>query len=237
MELIFIRHGQPAWSVDGLNKVDPYLSDLGHAQARLMAERVAAEHHEKPFTELFVSPMLRARQTIAPLLELLERDELRVEWLHELKDDPSWDNAPRELVTNFYAEEQRRAPWDRWDLPTEGLAAGSGGESFRVFTQRIREGAAAFLADHGVRRVDHELPLWDIDDPTGKLGFICHGGTTAVSTAWLLGMAPVPWEWDRLQIAHASITRLVAVPTGDHYSFGLQRLSDNEHLAPDQRTS
>ncbi|MFV9673288.1 MAG: histidine phosphatase family protein, partial [Acidimicrobiia bacterium] len=33
MELIFIRHGQPAWSVEGLTQPDPFLTETGRKQA------------------------------------------------------------------------------------------------------------------------------------------------------------------------------------------------------------
>ena len=43
MELIFIRHGQPAWSVDGFTQPDPHLTPLGREQASLAAEYLSAD--------------------------------------------------------------------------------------------------------------------------------------------------------------------------------------------------
>ena len=52
----------------------------------------------------------------------------------------------------------------------------------------------------------------------------------------LLGLQPVPWEWDRFVTGHASITRLESMELGDGHTFSLTRLSDLEHLGADQRT-
>ena len=58
--------------------------------------------------------------------------------------------------------------------------------------------------------------------------------------AWLrcrmLGLEPVPWEWDRFVTHHASITRLSTMEMRDGYTFALNRLSDVEHLPRDART-
>ena len=64
MELVLIRHGEPEWVRDGLNVVNPPLTERGQMQA----ERVGAELGGEHFDEIIVSPLLRARQTAAPLL-------------------------------------------------------------------------------------------------------------------------------------------------------------------------
>jgi len=59
--IYLVRHGRAAagWDVDP----DPGLDDLGHEQARRMAERLAS----KGPLALLCSPMLRTRETAAPL--------------------------------------------------------------------------------------------------------------------------------------------------------------------------
>jgi len=66
--------------------------------------------------------------------------------------------------------------------------------------------------------------------------FIAHAGTNAVLICHLLGLQPVPWEWERFVLGHASISRVEALEVGDGYTFSLTRLSDVEHLDKDQRT-
>ncbi len=67
MEIVLIRHGEPEWVRDGLNVVDPPLTGRGLAQAERLAEALADES----FDEILVSPLVRARQTAAPLLAAL----------------------------------------------------------------------------------------------------------------------------------------------------------------------
>jgi len=65
VELILIRHGRPErvdFDPDGAN---PALTELGHAQAKLMADYLASES----ISELYVSPQQRAIDTAAPLAE------------------------------------------------------------------------------------------------------------------------------------------------------------------------
>lgn len=63
MELVLIRHARPVRVEDAGGPADPDLTDLGHRQAKAMAELMSTEH----FDALYVSPMARARQTSAPL--------------------------------------------------------------------------------------------------------------------------------------------------------------------------
>lgn len=189
-----------------------------------MADALAAE----PFDEVLVSPLVRARQTAAPLYEALGREERIGPWLEEIRD-PDWHGSPSEHVEVAYRELATRAIDERWD----GLP---GGESIRDFTDRIHRGATEFLADRGIRRLEHELPFWSIDDPGRTIGLIAHAGTNSIVICHLLGLTPTPWEWDRFVLRHASISRLEAIPVRDGYTFSLTSLSNVEHLGPDQRT-
>ncbi len=220
---MFIRHGQPEWIRDGLNVTDPPLTELGHDQARAMAAALADEH----FDQVFCSPLLRARQTAAPLFDVLGSEEQIAHWLEEIRD-PAWHGTPQEKAEAAYAELRGRPASDRWD----GL---QGGESIREFTERIRAGADEFFAGRGMVRSEHELPIWHIDEPGRKIALVAHAGTNSVTIAHLLGLPPTPWEWERFVIAHTSVSRLEALELHDGYTFSLSKLSDVEHLDAAQR--
>ena len=224
MEIVLIRHGQPEWIREGLNVVDPPLTSLGHDQAVAMAEALAGEE----FDEVLVSPLLRARQTAAPLYERLGRAETIDPWLEEIRD-PGWHGTPAEKAEQAYREMRDRPVDERWD----GLI---GGESIRDFTNRIHLGATGFLADRGVRRIDHDLPLWSIAEPGRRIALVAHAGTNSVTVGHLLGLDPTPWEWDRFVLGHASVSRLEALPVHNGFTFSLTALSNLEHVAHDQRT-
>jgi 2,3-bisphosphoglycerate-dependent phosphoglycerate mutase len=224
MELVLIRHGEPEWVRDGLSIDNPPLTERGHEQARLMAERLAAER----FDEVFVSPLVRARQTAQPLFERLGRPEVVDHWLEEIRN-PIWQGTPAEKAAQAFAEERARPAHERW----EGL---EGGEPVREFVERIRLGTRLFLAERGIERADDELPVWKVAQPDRRIALVAHAGTNTVVICHLLGLVPVPWEWDRFVLGHASVTRVEALPTGEGHVFGLTKLSDVEHLPQEVRT-
>ena len=224
MEIVLVRHGQPEWVKGGLNVVDPPLTDLGHRQAERLADALAHEH----FDEILVSPLVRARQTAAPLLDRVGREEVIAPWLEEIRD-PGWAGTPVAKAEQAYAELRRRSPHDRWRGLTDG-------ESVRSFVDRIHLGVELFLAERGVRRAEDELPVWEIDEPGKRILLVAHAGTNTVSIGHMLGLAPTPWEFDRFVLMHTSISKLESMKVGDVHSFSLVKLSDVEHLPADQRT-
>jgi probable phosphoglycerate mutase len=224
VELVLIRHAQPMWVHDGLNVTDPPLTELGRRQAEQLADRLAGEH----FDEILVSPLRRARETAAPILHRLGRDEVVAPWLEEIRD-PAWHGTPAEKAAAAYEELRRRPVERRWD----GLVDG---EPVSEFVDRIRVGAGLFLAERGVRRVEHELPVWRIAEPGARIALVAHAGTNSVTICHLLGLQPTPWEWDRFVLRHASVSVLEALPVHEAYTFSLTTLSDVAHLPDDART-
>lgn len=62
MELYLLRHGQSEYNVRRTEHLDSDLTDIGRQQAERTAERLAGE----ALTRVYVSPLRRALQTIAP---------------------------------------------------------------------------------------------------------------------------------------------------------------------------
>ncbi len=226
MELTLVRHAEPEWVRDGLAVDDPPLTARGRHQAELVAERLAAER----FDEVWISPLRRARETAAPLLDRLgaKVDECVLPWLEEIRN-PIWHGSPAEKAEAAFAADRLRPAHERW----EGLP---GGESVRDFVARIRAAAGDFLAERGITPVLEDLPVWCVDGGTRRILCIAHAGTNSIVTCHLLGLQPTPWEWDRFVLNHASVTRVEALPVGGGHTFSLTRLSDVEHLPPDLRT-
>ncbi|HAP74540.1 MAG TPA: hypothetical protein DCR14_00465 [Acidimicrobiaceae bacterium] len=225
MEIVLIRHGQPEWVRDGRNVVDPPLTTLGLMQA----QRVGEELHAEGFDHVVVSPLRRARQTAAPLLGLQRRREVVEPFLEEIRE-PDWHGSPAEMMEAAYAEERSRPAAERW------TGVRGGGEPPSEFVERVRSGAADFFSRLGMRRAEHDLPMWHLEQPDLKLAVVAHAGTNGVLLCQLLGLQPVPWEWDRFVTQHASVTRLQSMQLGDGHTFSLRRLSDVEHLPRDART-
>ena len=224
MEIVLIRHGEPEWVRDGLNVVDPPLTERGRRQA----ERVSRALQGEQFDEIVISPLRRPRLTAAPSLADRGVAEVIEPWLEEIRE-PNWHGTPAELARKAYDEERSRVASARW----EGLV---GGEASRDFVERVRAGAAEFLAARGVYRSKQTLPVWHMDESERRIAIFAHAGTNGVILCHLLGLDPVPWEWDRFFTGHASITRLVTMEMGDGHTFSLTKLSDVEHLDAVDRT-
>lgn len=227
MEIVIIRHAEPEWVKDGFSVDDPPLTTRGFEQAERLAESLAGDH----FDEILVSPLLRARQTARPLLEALGRDLVIDPWLEEIRN-PIWHGTPQERADAAWKAEKAKASVDRWT----GL---DGGESVSDFVNRINIGTSLFLEERGLSRTESELPVWrksESCDMSRRIALVAHAGTGSVAICHLLGLSPTPWEWERFVIGHASINRIESLELGDGVTFGLTRLSDNEHLHRDVRT-
>ncbi len=224
MEITLVRHGEPEWVRDGLSIDDPPLTDLGVRQAELLAERLTGEH----FDEVFVSPLLRARQTAAPVLATLGLDEWIQPWLHEINNG-IWQGNPAEKADEAFRVARAKPVDEHWD----GLP---GGEPVRDFQARVRGGAEQFLAERGIVGIDHDLPVWKVDGSAQRILLIAHAGTNSVLVSYLLGLQPVPWEWDRFVLSHTSVTTIEALPIGGGHTFSLTSLGSVEHLPAHLRT-
>jgi broad specificity phosphatase PhoE len=224
MELVLVRHAQPAWTRDSVAQVDPTLTALGMRQAEAAARRLADER----FDHVLVSTAQRSQQTAEPLLADRDTPTTSRQWLHEIHLPQAFADTPAEEVGQVLREARHRPREEWWD----GLP---GGESFRDFHQRVttglREELAAFGATLGPDR------LWSVPDNDLRLLVVAHAGTNSVVLGALLGLDPEPWEWERFASDHASITVLRTTAIAGGHIFGLQCFSDVEHLRPDLVTA
>ncbi len=238
MELILVRHGQPAWvTPDGKGRNDPGLTELGHAQAREAAARLA-DTEDLPgrgdVDRLFVSPAVRAQETAAPIAEALRLPVETREWLWELRNPDSWEGAPIEEIEQAFAVLNGRTREEWWE-------GHEGGESLRAFHIRVTTGLRGLLADLGITPADED-GLWDVSGPAAdgdvdRIVAVAHGGTNSTIIAHLLSTPPEPWEWDRFSMGHASVALLALTPMAGHHIWSLRSLGDAAHLAVDDRTS
>lgn len=224
MEIVLVRHAEPEWVRSGLSVDNPPLTERGLRQAELVSGALAGEH----FDEILVSPLVRAQQTASPLLVATGRELVIEDWLEEIRS-PIWHGTPAEKAEEAYRAVRARPARARW----EGL---DGGESVTDFVDRVNLGCSLFLAERGARRVSGDLPVWSMDRPEQKICLIAHAGTNSVVLNHLLGLEPTPWEWERFVLGHASVSRIQSMPLGDGHTFGLMRLSGDEHLPVEMRT-
>ncbi|HQV57804.1 MAG TPA: histidine phosphatase family protein [Ilumatobacteraceae bacterium] len=226
MELYLIRHGEPQWVDDDRCVVDPMLTERGHRQSQAVAEALRGIH----FDEIFVSPLQRTSLTAEPMLAERGATAQVVEWLREIAE-PDWHGQHATVAVDAYANERRLTAEERWN----GIP---GGEAPRDFARRVEDGCADYLTSRGWRRTSQPLPVWKVpaDEQSTRVAMFAHAGTNGVILCHLLGIAPVPWEWDRLATSHASITKLTTMEMGDGHTWMLDALSNVEHLDRADRT-
>ena len=150
MEILFVRHGEPAWMPDGFARNDPGLTELGRRQAELLADHFST--HE--IDHLWVSPAKRAQETVAPLAGALGRAALCHDFLREAAA-PDWEGKPASFVRELMVSGRTRSVEQWWaGLPD--------GESLRDFVTRIGDGLDSCLGELGAERGEDTqgLGLW-----------------------------------------------------------------------------
>ena len=80
MKLIFIRHGEPDYTIDSL-------TEKGWREAEILSNRMA----KIKMDYIYVSPLGRAKDTAKPTLEKTGRSAIELPWLQEF---PIWIPKP-----------------------------------------------------------------------------------------------------------------------------------------------
>jgi len=223
MDLFLVRHGQPDWAPGQVASNDPELTEIGMEQARRVAHRLASLER---VDELWVSSLRRAQSTAQPVAAEREIEVETYDWLQELGSPPEWEGAPVDVVERALIDSQYRTMDEMWD----GFP---GGETFHAFHDRVVTGLAQTLDAHGIHpiEVDHRH-LWQVDDPEKRVIIIAHAGSNAVVLGHLLGLDPVPWEWERFRQPHTGVSRLTMTRVSTGWAFSLRQLGDVTHLHP-----
>jgi broad specificity phosphatase PhoE len=163
MELLLIRHALPVRRELAEGQVaDPELAELGHAQARALAEWLADEKIDV----IYASPMLRARQTAAHVAERLGL---------EIIIDPELAEFDRQSHFYIPIEELRQEKDERWDDLVAGRWGADGEVDPRTFQAVVVE---------AVERVVEANP--------GKtVAIIAHGGVMNAYLGHVIGSRQV----------------------------------------------
>jgi probable phosphoglycerate mutase len=208
--LILVRHGVTEWNREGRfqGHLDPPLAVEGRAQARLLAERLAADSEELP-ARIVSSPLARAAQT-ARLIAAAPAGG-RIGQGPTLETDPrlmeigqgAWEG--RTHADLEVEDATRYAAWRR----SAGGRQPPGGEPIAAASRRVRAVLDELLAADG-------WPLW----------IVSHGGTLRLAARHLLGLElRRAWAMDLDNASVSTLTSVKREPT-----WRVQRWNDVSHL-------
>ncbi len=160
MELLLVRHGLPerVENDDG-TPADPPLSKAGRAQA----ERVGAWLEAEGIDRIYASPMLRARETAAPLASRLRM---------QVEIAPGVREYDAEAEAYIPMEELKVQDFEAWKRLVSGGYAPE--VDFLSFFHTVVAECEAIIAANAGRRV----------------AVFCHGGVINAWAAHVLGLVP-----------------------------------------------
>lgn len=178
MELVIVRHGRPEHIEDASGAADPGLAVIGREQAERVGEYLAPMGIDVVVT----SPLVRARQTAAPLARLLGLEPIVVEGVAEYdRHDSSY--VPAEVTRQLIRD---GATDEGWADPLGGL----GDDEKRRWMAGVGEAFATIVQENSGRRV----------------AVFCHGMVTSVWFAQVLGID----DTIRFVPDYAGVTRVLA---------------------------
>ena len=222
MLLYIIRHGDPIYEPDSLTK-------KGHLQAQALSKRLAVNGLD----EIYVSPLLRAKQTAEPTCKLLGIDYKVEEWANEglLHWEMNYKNEKGETHWIFHQQSTNLKNDDTIYLTDNWHTADCfnvDGKDYKSAYDKICKSSDDFLERLGYKR---KGSIYEIVKPNEKrVALFCHQGVGLTFLSHLLSIPPHIF-WTSFDITHSSVTILKF----NNYENGLTSpvcltLSDISHI-------
>lgn len=244
MRIIFIRHGEPDYSIDSLTE-----------NGKKEVEALVARTSKWNVDQFYVSPLGRAQETAAPTLRALGQEAITIPWLREFDvrvTDPitdelhcAWDLMPQTYAVDpvmydpmewvhsaFYSQYPEVA--ERWQTIREGLDAileeygyirNGAWYDFVDPTGHVNPAGLEDLMLHGT----HTYEVRDADDERTIVMF-CHFGVICVMLGYLLGISPAIL-WHASCIPTTGVTIVNAEKRLDNVAhWRMQSYGDTRHL-------
>ncbi|MBO5412084.1 MAG: histidine phosphatase family protein [Clostridia bacterium] len=202
MKLLLIRHADPDYEIDGL-------TEKGHKEAKLLAERLKKEKIAKIYSSPFGRAMRTAEYTAnACNLPIIEKEFLRE---FHVYFDPSqggrkmrfpWKEARTawDMLPGYWTKKKEFYDAERWHQADVYRDA----NMQSAYTKVVQE-FDALLAEHGYVR---ENGYYRVENPnTQTIALFCHFGIETVLLSHLFGTSPVPL-WQGLVALPSSVTTL-----------------------------
>lgn len=241
MRLIFIRHGDPDYSIDSLTK-------KGWREAKLLSKRVAKWRVD----DFYCSPLGRAQDTASLSLKKMRRSAETLDWLKEFYvrvKDPfdGHERIPWDLIPSYYYGETKFLDREMW-LDTDFMKSGPVAQNYKSVCAGIDSVLARynFTRDGLLYRTDGKIlnPNFDKDNLIENYHlqsvkkpydertavFFCHLGVMFAVISHLINCSPLIL-WQGMYVAPTSVTVLNSEEREQGRAvFRVERLGDTRHL-------
>ena len=225
MLLFIIRHGDPIYNPDSL-------TPKGHLQAQSLARRFAVHGLDK----IFVSPMIRARQTAQPTCELLGLKPTVEEWMSEERAYSELSIKEPDGTTHWIFQCQNTRiknnetvkVTDKWYETDEMKRL----DTAKAGYERIQTSSDIFLEKLGYKR---EGSVYKIINPSEqRIAAFCHEGFSMTWMSHLLSIPPHIF-WASFAMAHTGVAAFEFKNFEDGYTTPrCLLLSDLSHIYCDR---
>ncbi len=220
MKLIFIRHGDPDYSIDSL-------TEKGKVEAELVGERLK----NLPCDAVFCSPLGRAKDTMKPYLEKTGKGFKIYDWLQEFAYDEvkfvSPETNNKKFIWDFKPEFLDRYP-DFFDKDKWKELEFIKNSNVPKATKAVFDGFDNLLKEFGYERQGTYYKVTKENHKT--LMFFCHFGVEALILSHLFNCSPSVVSHNFIALP-TSVTTLITEERnkGEAY-FRCQQFGDISHL-------
>ncbi|WP_029324256.1 histidine phosphatase family protein [Butyrivibrio sp. AE3004] len=237
MRLLFIRHGDPNYTLDNL-------TDKGKIEAELLAKQI----ENYGIDDIYMSPLGRAKATAEYSLKVLGKEATVCDWLMEfpaLFDANTADDETRLAYPNELKLDETTGKYDKrivWDIMPSYYANHS--ELFDVVKWResklVKNTNMIETYDHVILEFDKMLSDYGYErngnvyrvrqNNENILGLFCHFGITSVLLSHLWSVSPfITMQF--LAMAPTSVTEIVTEEREKGIAiFRTLRIGDTTHL-------
>jgi len=227
MEIVLVRHGQPEWLKNNEYNLNPNLTEKGSLQAEMSSSIFQKNEVDK----IWVSPLLRAQQTLEPFKKAGVSEDITVhEWLQEMRDSEEVDliGKPNNEIEEFFIKRNSKS-FEEWLVTNHG-------EYMKEFSDNIITNLGVSLNELGVVSLDNKYDrLFDLqNNETEKLMIISHAGTMSVLISYFLNMPLYPWTWRKFLPRHAGHTILKSTQISSGHFFRLKEFNNVSFMNSDE---
>lgn len=227
MEIVLVRHGQPEWLKNNEYNLNPNLTEKGFLQAEMSSSIFQKNEVDK----IWVSPLLRAQQTLEPFKKAGVSEDITVhEWLQEMRDSEEVDliGKPNNEIEEFFIKRNSKS-FEEWLVTNHG-------EYMKEFSDNIITNLGVSLNELGVVSIDNKYDrLFELkNNETEKLMIISHAGTMSVLISYFLNMPLYPWTWKKFLPRHAGHTILKSSQISSGHFFRLKEFNNVSFMNSDE---